>query len=582
MLVLLPIAGLVALVVGTAVQALTGSSASLALVRLSWPRHRPETRLGRIRESAASLESRPPVATTALVPAAFRPRTSPTTPLLSPLGWRRPGRPAPDRQARLDQSTEGLLRVAPELSAARTLAGGQRRVLVIAAAAFVPALVFVPQVTLVVLVSILTFVYLAVLLFRIKLFRLALGAAGGDVAVINISDDEAVAAATVDLPIYTVLVPAYRESAAVLERLLESLERLDYPRHLLDVKLLLEEDDDLTIVAAETVGVGGWIETVLVPAAEPRTKPKACNYGLTTARGELVTIFDAEDRPEPLQLRRAALAFRHAPPTLACLQAKLAYFNPDQNIITRWFAIEYVMWFTQFLPGLTQLGAPLPLGGTSCHFRRDVLVASGAWDPFNVTEDADLGIRLHRLGFRTSVLGSTTMEEANSDFVNWVKQRSRWYKGYLQTWLVHTREPKRLWRELGGMGFLRFSLFVGGTPALAVLNPIFWCLTLLWFLAKPVFIAHLFPAPLYYVAMFCWLGGNLLLAYASVLTALKMDHFRLLLAAFLIPLYWAMMALAAVKALIQLAQNAAYWEKTEHGLDLLKRDRRPPEAARAS
>ena len=583
MLMLLPLAGLVALLVGTVVEAMNRSSgpAALALSR-RWLHPKSHPGPATVTNEGGAVEpqaqTRMPFTPVSFVPAVIRPTTLPSALSLNPpTPSGTPPRATPDREreARLRQSVEGLLQVAPEFSAYRTLNEPQRRVLTIAGVVLVVGLLVVTRATLVLLVTVLTFVYTGVLLFRIKLFRLALHpeSTNSDM-VVDISDHDAATAVAADLPTFTVLVPAYREGPAVLGRLIQSLEALDYPRHLLDVKLLLEEDDELTISAAETVGVGGWIETVLVPVAEPRTKPKACNFGLTTARGELVTVFDAEDRPEPLQLRRAALAFRDAPPTLACLQAELSYFNPDQNIITRWFTIEYTMWFTQFLPGLTRLDAPVPLGGTSCHFRRSVLMASGAWDPYNVTEDADLGVRLHRLGYRTAVLRSVTMEEANSDFVNWVKQRSRWYKGYLQTWLVHMREPSRLWGELGGLAFIRFSLFVGGTPILAALNPVFWALTLFWFLAKPAFIIALFPAPLYYLALFCWLGGNFLIAYASMLTALKIDRFSLFLAAVLVPLYWVMMSLAAVKAFMQLIQNSNYWEKTEHGLDLLQPVRR--------
>src|SRR5262249_9500295 len=186
-----------------------------------------------------------------------------------------------------------------------------------------------------------------------------------------------------------------------------------------------------------------------------------------------------------------------------CLQAQLTYHNSNQNLITRFFAAEYLMWFWLFLPGLNSTNAPVPLGGTSNHMRRAVIESLGAWDPYNVTEHADLGIRLHRFGWRTAVLGSQTYEEANSDFVNWVKQRSRWYKGYLQTWLVHLRHPVRLWRELGPVGFFQFNLFVGGTPLLALLNPVFWFLTLLWFAAEARSLPTPFPPPPYFRGMFC-------------------------------------------------------------------------------
>ena len=255
-------------------------------------------------------------------------------------------------------------------------------------------------------------------------------------------------------------------------------------------------------------------------------------------------------------------------PNVACLQAKLAYSNVDQNLITRWFAIEYVMWFSYFLPGLATVGAPVPLGGTSNHFRRSVLEAVGAWDPHNVTEDADLGIRIEREGFEIRILDSVTFEEANSDFVNWIKQRSRWFKGYAQTCLVHLRDPVTLWRDLGAMGFLEFVLFVGGTPLLAVLSPLFWALTAVWFVAQPHLIRAVFPAPVFYAGLVCWAFGNFAIFYLTLATCRAMKRPDLSGAALLIPLYWAMMWIAAIKGFVQLVATPSFWEKTTHGLHL--------------
>ncbi|HEV2360104.1 MAG TPA: glycosyltransferase family 2 protein, partial [Acidimicrobiales bacterium] len=290
------------------------------------------------------------------------------------------------------------------------------------------------------------------------------------------------------------------------------------------------------------------------------------NYGLTLARGDIVTIYDAEDEPEPLQLRRAAVALSRLPPDVACLQAKLSFGNPLQNLITKWFTIEYAMWFSYFLPGLVSVNTPVPLGGTSNHFRRWALELMGAWDPYNVTEDADLGMRMRREGYGVRLLESTTYEEANSDFVNWIKQRSRWYKGYLQTLLVMLRHPGELAKEVGWSKAVETSLFVGGTPLLALLNPIFWVLTIVWFVAHPSFIQHIYPPPVYYVSLFCWSFGNFLMAYITIVSARVLRGGDLLLAALLVPVYWVMMSLAAMKAALQLVLAPTFWEKTVHGL----------------
>jgi cellulose synthase/poly-beta-1,6-N-acetylglucosamine synthase-like glycosyltransferase len=455
-----------------------------------------------------------------------------------------------------------LRSLAPELSAQATVTTRQARALIVAGLAVVALLAIAPLETATGLVAIVTLLYSAAFIYRLRLFWGSVNAA----PMLRISDEEARSIPDGDLPVYTILVPAYREPE-VIARVLAEIDRLEYPKERLDVKLLLEEEDGETWAAARAAKPGRHVEIIRVPQVGPQTKPKACNVGLARARGRYVTIYDAEDRPEPLQLRRAVLAFRRVRGDVACLQAKLTYYNGDQNLLTRWFAGEYAMWFNQLLPGLVSRHAPVPLGGTSNHFRRHLLVKLGGWDPFNVTEDADLGVRLARRGYRTEVLDSDTFEEANSDFINWEKQRSRWYKGYIQTWLVHMRHPVQLFRELGPRGFLGFNLFVGGTPLLALLNPVFWGMTLLWFLAAPAFVAALFPWWLYYAASVCLIAGNATFLYTSIVSARLTGRPELVLAALVVPAYWVMMSIAAVKALLQLLTSPSFWEKTMHGLD---------------
>jgi cellulose synthase/poly-beta-1,6-N-acetylglucosamine synthase-like glycosyltransferase len=466
-----------------------------------------------------------------------------------------------DRDADLAFSVHGLDRAHPELSAQRTLTAGGWRALIACGSLAAACLVVNPFATAIMVNAVLLLMYVATLLHRLVLFRRAVR----DPSIIHVSDGAARAIPDEELPVYTVLVPAYREPDVVATSL-AAIDHFEYPRDRLDVKVLLEADDDATQAAVRECAPGAHVEVVIVPPAGPRTKAKACNYGLCRARGEYVTIFDADDVPEPLQLRRAVAAFRELPDDVACLQAKLAFYNPDVNRLTRWFELEYATWFSHYLPGLVAQGAPLPLGGTSNHFRRDTLQAAGAWDAHNVTEDADLGIRIHRLGYRVRVLDSTTFEEANADFVNWVQQRSRWHKGYLQTWLVHLRRPRQLWRELGASGFVAFNLFLGGTPILALVNPVVWLMTLWWFVSKPGWIVALFPAPLYYVGVCSLVFGNLTCIYLNVVTARLAGKPDMVGTALLVPFYWLLMSLAAVKAAWQLMSAPTFWEKTVHGL----------------
>ena len=458
-------------------------------------------------------------------------------------------------------AASGLLQRMPEMSAFRTLGRSQAWILLALTVGLVISLAAAPLPALIAVNALCTLAYGLVLAYGVLWF-LRLFA---PLQLVTVTDLEARALSPSELPAYTVLVAAYHEGPVIHETI-RALEALDYPVGRLEIKLLLEADDTETLEAAMKAAPAPHIEIVQVPYNLPRTKPKACNYGLQSARGELVTLFDAEDRPDPLQLRRAAAAFARLDPSVACLQARLHYHNPEQNFITRLFAAEYITWFDRMLPALPGMAAPVPLGGTSMHIRREVLERVGGWDPHNVTEDADLGVRLNRLGYRTRLLDSVTYEEANSDFINWIKQRSRWYKGYLQTWLVHMREPARLWRELGPAGFIGLNVVVGATPVVALLNPLFWIVFLSWFAGRLEIVEALFPAWVLYPAIACALLGNALALVRTAVSVRAAGHSELLPWLLLMPVYWMMMSLAAVRAFAQLLVSPWHWEKTTHGL----------------
>ncbi|OBG88835.1 N-acetylglucosaminyltransferase [Mycobacterium sp. E802] len=460
----------------------------------------------------------------------------------------------------LDRAINGLREDEPLHSASQPLMGWQKPVLWGLLAVVVALGIWRPLDTTVVLIGLCTLAYLLTLGDRVLIFKRGLAS-----RPIVIPDEVARAIPDEELPPYTILVPAYNEPEVVAD-LISAMDALDYPRDRLQVLLLLEADDDVTIEAAKECGESDVITILLVPPADPRTKPKACNYGLHFATGEIVTIFDAEDLPEPLQLRRVVAAFRDLPDEVACVQAKLVYHNGHQNLLTAWFTAEYALWFGYLLPGMMVSSSPIPLGGTSNHLRRDILRRIGAWDPFNVTEDADLGLRIASNGYRTAVIDSYTLEEANSDPINWVRQRSRWYKGYLQTWLVHIREPLKLYRTLGLRSFIRFTLVLAGTPVIAVLNLLFWFITVLWFLGQPAVVASVFPALIYFPALIAMIIGNVTVMYLNMLALREDDRSDLLLAALSVPLFWLMMSVAAAKGVYQMIRQPSYWEKTFHGL----------------
>lgn len=386
-------------------------------------------------------------------------------------------------------------------------------------------------------------------------------------ALIRISADEAFAIADEDLPVYTVLLPVYDEPS-IVTNLINGVLNLDYPRDKLEILLLVEEDDVATQEALLGADLRG-IRIVLVPESQPRTKPKACNYGMSLPdlRGEMVTIYDAEDIPEPLQLRRAVAAFRRLHTEIGCLQARLGYFNESQNLLTRWFAIEYDQWFGILLPAVEESRCVVPLGGTSNHMPTRIWREIGGWDEFNVTEDADLGVRMARYGYRTLILDSVTLEEANSDVVNWIRQRSRWYKGYLQTMIVHLRKPLELRRQIGTKATLRLINMTGGVPLTSALNILFWFAMLQWILGRPHLIETLFPPVTYYLCLALFLVGTPISIYMGLVLTKALDKPHMWWAALLMPPYWLLQSIAAVKALYQLVFRPFYWEKTVHGLN---------------
>jgi len=384
-----------------------------------------------------------------------------------------------------------------------------------------------------------------------------------------------------ELPIYSILVPVYKEPE-VVSRLLKALSRIDYPREKLDVLLLMEEDDHETIAKAKEAAPPSFFRFILVPESLPRTKPKACNYGLRFCRGKYVTIYDAEDIPEPDQLKKAVAAFKSGDESLVCVQAALNYFNADENYLTRMFTLEYTYWFDSLLPGLDRLKLPIPLGGTSNHFRLDLLMKLGAWDPFNVTEDADLGIRAAMNGYTVGVIQSTTYEEANNAYRNWLRQRSRWIKGYMQTWLVHNRNPLRLLRGVGLRDWLSYNFFIGGTFAIFLINPLMWFFFIIWMVFQPAWMSSIFHGWVWDVSFFSLIVGNGAAIVLNMIGILRRRNYALLPYALTNPLYWSLHSIASYIGLWQLITNPFYWEKTTHGLTTFNTDELLAEEAAAS
>lgn len=365
------------------------------------------------------------------------------------------------------------------------------------------------------------------------------------------------------LPTVSVIVALYKEGN-IADRLVRRLGRIDYPAERLDIVLAIEEDDTTTRMALNAANLPSWMRILTVPEGQLKTKPRALNFALDGCRGDIIGVYDAEDAPDPGQIRKVAAHFAASAPDVVCLQGVLDFYNPKTNWLSRCFTVEYATWFRLILPGYQRLGVPIPLGGTTLFFRRKALENLGAWDAHNVTEDADLGIRLARHGYRTEMVDTVTEEEANCKPVAWVKQRSRWIKGYMMTWLVHMRAPMLLWRQLGTWRFIGFQIVFLCTCSQFLLGPLLWSFWLVPLgFSHPI--ADAMPDWLYYCSMALFILAEALNIAFGIIALSKTRH---KMSRWWVPtlhLYWPLASFASYKALWETAIKPFYWDKTMHG-----------------
>lgn len=460
----------------------------------------------------------------------------------------------------MHDAAHGLLERTPLLSAKSGLVLWQKIVPPIVGALFLTSVVLFPIYTIVGMVMAFSVLFFASVVFKTMVSVLSISPKMRRKKISErIPDDE--------LPIYTVLVPLHKEEN-IVGGLIDHLSTLDYPQEKLEILLLLEENDQGTIDVAKWAHPPENVRIIIVPDGQPRTKPRACNVGLFFSRGEYLVIYDAEDRPERDQLRKAVQAFREGTENLACVQASLNYFNARENILTRLFTLEYSQWFDYMLPGLSRLHLPIPLGGTSNHFRVDSLRKLDGWDAYNVTEDADLGLRASAKGYKVGIIDSTTYEEACSRVRPWIRQRTRWIKGYMQTVLVHSRQPVVFARAAGLRGVFGFVFLIAGTPFTFLAAPVLWLLTILWWsnFGPAVSMMDHIPHTIAFINMIGFLVGNVAMIAVNALAVEKRKLWGLLPYAVLSPLYWMLHSFAAWRALYQLIRNPFHWEKTPHGI----------------
>lgn len=408
----------------------------------------------------------------------------------------------------------------------------------------------------------------AIFFFVLMVFKLFAVLYGFTAKPIDFSKKEIEALTDAELPRYTILVPLYREEG-VIRQIIKAMTDIDYPTSKLDIIITLEEYDTPTIEAIKAAKPPKHIRTLILPDVQPKTKPKALNVAFLQTTGEFLVIYDAEIIPDPDQLKKAVLAFRKYR-DIGCLQTRLDHYNASQNWITKLFNTEFSFYYDLLLPGLQKIGSPLPLSGHSTHFRRELLERIGAWDPYNVTEDCDIGIRLYRIGYRTGVLNSVSREEATTTLTSWIMQRTRWMKGFTQTSIVHLRNPRRFKQEIGGWKNLAVFLMMVPCMVLAnFLNLLSWVLFTLWITTHSPYIQTLFPGPILYMSVISFVVGNFIFLYMNAIGAFKRGRYGLVKYTLLSPAYWLMLSVATVRALVQIVTSPHHWEKTKHGTHLI-------------
>ncbi|MFP4508687.1 MAG: glycosyltransferase family 2 protein [Spirochaetaceae bacterium] len=457
------------------------------------------------------------------------------------------------------EATSTHARKRPDESAKRVLSRGQLVGILMLLAAVVAGISTTGLPLLHALILLSSAVYVGVIAFRF--FASASG--NLDSIVVDVSPEEAQESSAVDLPVYTILLPLYREPSAV-SRLVQGVKRLDYPPHKLDVILLLEEDDLQTQAAVEDAQVPAYWTVLRVPLGYPRTKARACNYGLHFARGTYCVVYDAEDLPDHDQLRKTVAAFARASSATMCFQSLLRYTGTNHNVLTRLFSMEYHYLFDFMTPGLYAMSLPVPVAGSSNHFNTDKLRALGAWDAYNTTEHIDLGIRIAVERQSVGVLRSTTYEDANGAVWNWIRQRTRRLKGQLHTFLIYNRNPVKTLRNLGIRGWLGFMLFVGGTPLVYLAAPVLWAVVVFGLLARAGMLLPVITPLVMYLSVTSLMLGNVLSVYMLMLGSFHRRQYRLIPYAILTPAYQVLHSLAAWRALWQLFRRPHFWDKTDH------------------
>ncbi len=368
----------------------------------------------------------------------------------------------------------------------------------------------------------------------------------------------------VNLPVISVVLPVYKEKE-IIPQLCQRMMDMDYPPENLDLIFVFESGDDETIEAFQQYPKPAHFKGLVSPDVKPKTKPKALNVALRETKGDLLVIFDAETLPETDQFMKVVAAFR-GDPTLDYIHCRIDVYNPNRNWITKMYTAEFSFFYNFFLPGLATVHSPTPISGHSVYFRREQLVKVGGWDAYNLAEDCDIGIRMFRNGYkRATVLDSYSWEQSTTNIFSWMKQRTRWMQGFVQTSMVNLRFPALLWKDLGGLRNMVLFLFhVPGGVFLNGLNLAQWGMLVFWYATSDPIIQSIFTDVLLYLSVVSFILGNIIFTYFNLIGLFYRKYYSFVGQALFSPVYWIMLSFATVRAIIRFFLQESTWDKTTH------------------
>jgi cellulose synthase/poly-beta-1,6-N-acetylglucosamine synthase-like glycosyltransferase len=364
-----------------------------------------------------------------------------------------------------------------------------------------------------------------------------------------------------DLPKYAIFLPCRNEKIGVIKKLIENIDNINYPKDKLDVMLLIDQDDDY-LEEALNLELPNHFRIISASVGFPFTKPKVTNLGLALTDAKYGVIYDSEDRPDRNQLMDVVSEFNQDS-DLVCVQCRLHYTNKKNNLLTRFFNLEYLNWFGLTIHGLSKAQLSdypvIPLGGTSNHYDLEVLKSMGGHDAYNITEDAALGVHFALENKKIKTINSVTEELAVDELWTWIKQRTRWNLGHLITYVVFSRNFNENFKKLGAVRYLNLVLVLLGNFIVPFITPLLFTIFILDFFGYGA--GETFIKNLPYITL---IGNYLLIVISHALASIMLQRGKNLILCLLQPFYYLLHSVASWRALYKFFTAPTVWEKTNH------------------